>query len=282
VFYDKLQYHGKVFIKYPGVYGLENEKTLVSVIIPSHNGAKYIKDALNSVLLQDVSLEIIFIDDFSSDDTDEIIETYTKKYGNIVYLKNKESLGASKTRNKGVAFAKGEYIAFLDVDDVWEKGKLTEQLNLLKKNNAVFSYTARELITDNGKSTGRIISVPEKVNYYELLKTNFIPCSSVVLLKSVAEEFPMVRDSLHEDYLNWLMILKKYNVAYGINKPLLKYRLTPNGKSRNRFKSAVMTYRVHREMNTNAFLSVYYTLLHLLNGIKKYSLGGRKGENNEP
>ena len=263
------------------MYDLRSQKTVVSVIIPSYNGAKYIKDAIDSVLSQNVSLEIIFINDFSNDNTDEIMEEYIKKYDNIVYLKNKKSLGVSKTRNKGVALAKGKYIAFLDVDDFWEAGKLIKQINLLEKNNAVFSYTARELITDSGKSTGRVISVPEKIDYTELLKKNLIPCSSVVLLKSVAEEFPMERDSLHEDYLNWLMILRKYNMAYGINKPLLKYRLTPKGKSRNRFKSAVMTYRVHRELKTNVFLSLYYTLSHLLNGIKKYSLGSRKGEKNE-
>ncbi len=262
------------------VYDLESQKTLVSVIIPSYNGAKYIKDAIDSVLLQKVSLEIIFINDFSNDNTDEIMKEYTKKYENIIYLRNEKSLGVSRTRNKGVALARGKYIAFLDVDDFWEAGKLIEQINLLEKNKAVFSYTARELITDSGESTGRIISVPEKIDYAGLLKKNLIPCSSVVILKSVAEEFPMERDSLHEDYLNWLMILRKYDKAYGINKPLLKYRLTPKGKSRNRFKSAVMTYRVHRELKSNVFLSFYYTLLHLLNGIKKYFFGSRKGEKN--
>ena len=108
---------------------MRSQKTVVSVIIPSYNGAKYIKDAIDSVLSQNVSLEIIFINDFSNDNTDEIMEEYTKKYDNIVYLKNKKSLGVSKTRNKGVALAKGKYIAFLDVDDFWEAGKLIKQID---------------------------------------------------------------------------------------------------------------------------------------------------------
>lgn len=246
-------------------------KPLVSVIIASYNGAKYINDAVNSVLIQNVPLEIIFINDFSNDNTDEIMNCYLKKYDNIVYLKNKQSLGVAGTRNRGVSVSKGKYIAFLDVDDIWIKGKLRKQIDLLEKKNAVFSYTARALILDDGTDTGRVVPVLEKITYKKLLKTNSIPCSSVVLLKSVAKEFPMKKDSLHEDYLNWLQILGKYNTAYGINEPLLKYRLTPNGKSRSKLKSAFMTYKVHREYGKGIYSSLYYTFFHLLNGVKKYS-----------
>ena len=248
-----------------------DEKPLVSGVMASYNGAKYIEDSVNSVLIQNVPLELIFVDDFSDDNTDEIMEDYLKKHSNIVYLKNKQSLGAAKTRNRGVSVSRGKYIAFLDVDDIWIKGKLKRQIDLIETNNTVFSYTARELILDNGNDTKRFVPVLEKITYKQLLKTNSIPCSSVVLLKSVAEEFPMRKDNLHEDYLNWLQILKKYGAAYGINEPLLKYRLSPGGKSRNRVKSAVMTYRVHRELNSNMFAALYYTFFHLLNGVKKYS-----------
>jgi len=250
---------------------LIDKKPLVSVVMASYNGAKYIDDSVNSVLIQNVPLELIFINDFSDDNTDEIIGDYLKKYDNIIYLKNEKSLGVAKTRNRGVSVSKGKYIAFLDVDDIWIKGKLKRQIDLIEKNNAVFSYTARELILDNGYDTKRFVPVFEKITYRQLLKTNSIPCSSVVLLKSVAEEFPMRNGNFHEDYLNWLQILNKYHVAYGINEPLLKYRLSPEGKSRNKIKSAVMTYRVHRGLNFNMFLAFYYTFYHLLNGIKKYS-----------
>jgi len=253
------------------VFFLENDYPLVSVVIASYNGAKYIKDSIDSAVLQEVPTEIIFINDFSSDNTDEIMSFYTSRYSNIIYLKNEKSLGVAETRNRGVNIANGKYVAFLDVDDVWKKDKLKKQIELMEKKKCVFSFTARELITDEGKITGRIISVPEKITYKKLLKTNHISCSSVVSLKSIVKEFPMKKDSVHEDYMNWLQILKKYDVAYGINEPLLKYRLTPNGKSRSKLKSAVMTYRVHRELNSNVMVSIYYTFFHIVSGIKKYS-----------
>ncbi len=251
---------------------MKNENPIVSVVMPCYNGEKYIEDAIKSIIIQDIPLEIIFIDDFSNDKTYEIMQNYIKKYDFIKYFKNEKSLGVAKSRNKGVLLSEGKYIAFLDADDIWEKDKLKKQIKLIEKINAVLVFSARLLINDSGEDTKKIIYVPEKITYRELLKTNPIPCSSVLILKNVAMEFPMRGSKLHEDYLNWLEILKKYNVAYGINEPLLKYRLSPNGKSRNKFKSIIMTYKVHRELKSNVFISMYYTFSHILRSLKKYSI----------
>ena len=100
---------------------------LVSVVMPVYNGAAYIKKAVDSVYAQDVPLELLVIDDCSTDNTKEILDSYGDKSG-FRYFRNNRNLGAAGSRNLGVREAKGEYIAFLDADDWWAEGKLREQM----------------------------------------------------------------------------------------------------------------------------------------------------------
>lgn len=244
--------------------------SLVSVILPAYNAEKYIHDAVNSVFTQEnVSVELILINDASTDRTLQEMQKYAH-FSNVTILNNKTNLGVAESRNKGIALAKGRYIAFLDTDDWWSSDKLIKQIQLLRKKDCVLTYTARELFDDNGSSTGNIISVPEQITYEELLKHNIINCSSVLMLTKVAQEFYMQHDDSHEDYLMWLKVLQKYEIAYGINEPLLKYRLSIGGKSRNKLKSAVMNYRVHRYLGTNPVKSLYYMSSQLVQAGRKY------------
>ena len=104
-----------------------------------------------------------------------------------------------------------------------------------------------------------------------LLRTNSIPCSSVLMKTSVAREFYMCHDELHEDYILWLSVLKKYGKAYGLNEPLLKCRLSEGGKSRNKLKSARMQYGVYRYLGFGVIKSLFYFVQYAINGVKKYS-----------
>ena len=231
---------------------------IVSVIMPAYNAEKYIDKAIESVLNQtDISLELIIIDDGSTDQTLSIVEKY-KTYPNITILQNETNLGVATTRNKGIAIANGKYIAFLDTDDWWTADKLKKQVELIEEKQCVLTYTARELFDDQGLPTGNVIPVHEEISYEELVKHNIINCSSVLMATEVAREFYMEHDDSHEDYLMWLKVLKKYKFAYGINEPLLKYRLSLQGKSRNKLKSAKMTYKVHRYLGTNPIKAFFY------------------------
>lgn len=246
-------------------------KPQVSVIIPAYNCAGYISKAIDSVLNQEVELEIIVINDNSTDNLDEVMEKYRDNPA-LFYVKNSKNLGVAEARNKGVNLAKGKYIAFLDADDYWEKDKLKKQLKALEKTGAVICCTAREMMQPNGELTGRTIPVKEKLTYRELLKHNSINCSSVLLEAAVAREFPMEHDDSHEDYLMWLEILQKYQYACGINEPLLKYRLSPGGKSGDKMKSAAMTFKVYRYMGFGWMKSLVCFFSYALHGIWKHGL----------
>ena len=242
---------------------------LISVVIPAYNCAGVIGRAIDSALAQKVALEILVLDDGSSDGLEAVMAGYE---GNEAgrFAKNEKNLGAAATRNRGVTLARGKYVAFLDADDYWTEDKLVRQLALIEQTGCVLCCTARELMTPEGELTGKVIPVKEKISYRELLKHNSINCSSVLILTDVAREFPMHHDDSHEDYIMWLEVLRKYETACGINEPMLKYRLSNSGKSGNKLHSAKMTFMVYRYMGFGVVKSMVCFCSYAFHGVKKY------------
>ncbi len=247
---------------------------MISVIIPSYNSAQYVGQAVKSALNQTIQeeVEVIVIDDASGDHTQEAVKeiSATMAKRSLIYCRNEKNLGVAETRNKGIRMAKGEYIAFLDADDWWDLEKLGMQADLIKKRDCPFVFSGRELMDANGEPTGKIIDVPNSASYKTLLLTNCVPCSSVLMKTSVAREFYMSHDELHEDYIMWLRVLKKYGEAFAVKKPLLKSRLSEGGKSRNKLESAKMHYKVYRLMGIPAWKSIWFFLCYAVNGVRKY------------
>lgn len=249
----------------------QKELIQVSVIIPVHNGAAFIARALDSVMKQDVPLEVIIIDDGSTDELAMILDPYLKFPG-IRLIRNSHNIGVAESRNKGVRAARGEFIAFLDCDDWWEPRKLKRQLKLMEETGCVLCATGRRLVTPDGKTTEKVIGVKESLSYKDLLFQNPINCSSVVIKRNVAVAFPMGHDEYHEDYIMWLQILKHYHKACAINEPLLNYRLSSMGKSGSKLQSARMTFRVYRHMGFGIIKSMFCFAGYVINGVRKYYL----------
>ena len=245
------------------------DEILVSVIMPAYNSAKYITTALDSALIQDVPLEVIIINDCSTDNLMEVMRRYEGD-ARIRMIHNPVNLGVSKSRNKGVAEARGNYIAFLDADDQWLPGKLRKQLKLIEEKNMVLCSTGRELMNPDGTLTGQIIPVKEHITYGELKLQNFINCSSVLIRRDVALEFPMHHDDGHEDYLMWLEVLEKYGECCAVNEPLLRYRLSSTGKSGTKLNSARMTYITYRHKGFGLVRSCGYFICYAIHGSIKY------------
>ena len=242
----------------------------ISVIIPVYRGEATLARALDSALAQEETARVIVVHDCSEEDIDGVMAPYL---GNdrVLYLKNSENLGAAESRNRGVAAAETPYVAFLDADDCWEAGKLRRQLAVLEQTGAVLCATGRALMTPDGTLTGRVIGVPETITYRQLLKHNCISCSSVVLRREAALEFPMrcAQDS-HEDYILWLELLRKYGSARDIDEPLLRYTVSTTGKSGSKLQSARMTWRVYRHMGFGIAKSAVCFASYAVNGVKKH------------
>ena len=243
---------------------------LITIVVPVYNVEKYLPHTLESICGQTyTNLQILLIDDGSTDDSLAVCHKWARQ-DNRIQVYEQENQGVARTRNKGIQLATGKYVMFLDADDWWEPGKLKEQLKRLEETGYVLCSTGRELMKADGSSTGRTIPVKEKITYRELLKHNSINCSSVLLRREDALAFPMEHDDSHEDYITWLKVVRKYGHATGINRPYLKYRLSQGGKSRNKAKSAIMTYQVYRYVGYGPLRSACFFLSYALHGIWKY------------
>ena len=242
---------------------------LVSVVMPAYNCAASIGDSIESVLCQDVPLELIVVNDRSPDDLDAAMAKYLADE-RVVYVTNEKNMGAALSRNRAMEMARGKYIAFLDSDDIWLPGKLKKQVEILETSGNVLCCTARSLMTPEGVDDGRILPVAEVITYRDLLRHKSIACSSVVIRTEAAREFPMGHEDSHEDYIMWLQVLRKYGDARGINEPLLRYRLSTTGKSGSKLHSAKMTFMVYRYMGFSLPKSLLCFASYAINGVKKY------------
>lgn len=247
------------------------QKPVISIIMPAYQAARYIAQAIESVKAQTCRepWELLIIDDHSTDDTAQIVRPYTADE-RIHYMRQKSNQGVAAARNRGIYAARGRYLAFLDADDWWDADKLKLQMECIARTSAVLCCSGRELVQPDGSPTGRRISVPERITYPMLMRTNLIPCGSVILRADIAKEFGFVHDECHEDYILWLRVLRKYKAAAGVNKPLLKCRLSAGGKSRNKWKSARMQYGSYRYLGYGRLQAFYYMIFYTFYGFRKY------------
>lgn len=246
------------------------KEPLVSVIIPCYNSEKYVEKSIRSAINQNYSnIEIIVIDDCSIDRTYNIVKSIDSN--KIKLLRNNVNKGVSYSRNFGISIAKGEWIAFLDSDDYWDKNKISLQMENAINQKASFVFCSTAYINEHDMKSSYILEVPNAITYRSLLKQNKISCSSVLIKKRLMTLYKMEDDSLHEDYYCWLRILKNGEKAIGINKPLLYYRLTNNGKSSNKFKALKMQDKVYKKMNINRLTRIYYIFIYSILNLIKYN-----------
>ncbi|WP_025247208.1 glycosyltransferase family 2 protein [Mannheimia varigena] len=246
------------------------KEPLVSIITPVYNAEKYIRICIESVLAQTYqNWEFILVDDFSTDYSLSIIKEYIKIDNRIRLIQNSCNLGAAISRNVGLDIARGDYIAFIDSDDEWEKDKLFLQITKMLNEKMYMSYTSYNLINENGILL-KYIDVDEKLDYSSLLKGNQIKTSTLIIDSTIVStiRFPKIA---HEDYAFFLDLLRKVGVAYKCGEATCKYRVSNSSLSSNKSISALWTWRIYRDYEKLSFFkSLYYFVHYAYNGFMKY------------
>jgi glycosyltransferase involved in cell wall biosynthesis len=243
--------------------------------MPAYNAEKTVEESMRSVFAQTYKdYELLVIDDCSSDNTVDIVKRliYTEAVDkpNARLLRLGKNAGVAAARNHGVANAKGEWVAFLDSDDLWREDKLQKQMEFIRATGAIISYTASAFINAEGVFFDYVLPARYELDYRDLLKANLLSCSSVIVRRDIIDKIKMPDGNLHEDYAAWLKILKEYKCfAYGLNEPLLIYRLSGNSKSANRFRSGMMNLNTYKHLGYNFFISFLFTFRYFFYSIRK-------------
>lgn len=241
---------------------IKSEEELVSIITPSYDSEAFIEQMINSVLAQTYhNWELIIVDDLSPDASNKVVEKYLSHDSRINLIKLTNNSGAAVARNKAIEVAKGRYIAFLDSDDCWMPNKLEVQISYMKKHNTPFSYSGYEVISEDDKLISSV-TVPEKVSYFELLKTNYIGCLTAIYDTSIFGKVFMPLIRRRQDFGLWLTLLTKVDYAYGINQPLAKYRIRKGSISSNKLTTSLYTWRLYREVEKLNLLVASYYFFH--------------------
>ncbi len=249
----------------------------ISIITPVYNSAEYIKATLESVRRQTLTdWDLILVDDCSTDDSrecilkyfrglrdceetetefrpaggEERIWTFSLREGQTATLVALgKNIGAAASRNMGLKYVKDRYLAYLDSDDLWMPEKLAHQLAFLRVKHAGFTFTSYEFGDSDARGTGKIVHVPESLNYKQALSRTIIFTSTVMvdLEKLPKEKLKMPRIS-SEDTATWWTILKGGIDAIGLQENLTIYR-RPRGKSlsSNKFHAIHRIWDLYRK-----------------------------------
>ena len=218
--YNRKQLQAKMILN--GSDSIEREAGLVSIIMPSYNTASFIKETIQSVLNQTYSKwELIIVDDCSTDNTDEVLE-YIKD-SRIRYFKNDKNLGAAVSRNKALREARGQWIAYLDSDDLWMPEKLEKQICFMESNGYAFSYTNYEEIDVDGNKTGVKVSGPKRITKTGMFNYCWPGCLTVMFDANKIGIVQIQDIKKNNDYAMWLKICKKAN-CYLLDDFLAQYR----------------------------------------------------------
>ena len=244
---------------------------LISIIMAAYNAEKTIVHAIESVLNQTYPhFELLVVNDCSTDRTVELVKETATQDQRVRLISNQKNSGVSYTRKHGLDEARGSWIAILDSDDAWAPEKLEKQIALQEKTNADLLFTGSAFMDASGQPIDWYLHVPSEVTYHQLLKQNILSNSSALVRKELYAKYYAVGDRMHEDFATWLGILKEGKKAYGVDEPLIIYRITKSSKSGNKIKAAKMNWNTYRYIGLSPLSALYYECWYVVKGLLKY------------
>jgi teichuronic acid biosynthesis glycosyltransferase TuaG len=249
--------------------------TKISIITPCYNSSDYITRTFDTVRAQTYQdWEWLIVDDCSTDTTLDLVARFTENDPRIKIIRNEFNSGASVSRNKGLDVAAGEFIAFLDADDLWSEKKLEKQIKFMEDKNLDFTIHNYNMINFEGCFLKPMVS-PAILTQKTLEMFNPIFTSSVMMRRSTigSSRFkPELRR--RQDYIFWHVIVKKSKQAVNLGESLGSYRIgTKNSLSSNKLQNVPIQWSIYRnEFNLSVAQSTKSIISYAFHGITKYFL----------
>ena len=244
--------------------------SLISIIIPYFKKKEFFEKTIHSVLNQTYSNFEIFIvyDDENKGDLD-FVKKISELDSRINLIVNNQNLGAGQSRNKGIKHSNGEYIAFIDADDLWHQDKLLMQIEFMQSNNYYITHTSYDIINEKeDKISSRKVKT---LTYDQLLKSCDIGLSTVILKKNLLDGdilFPELKTK--EDYVLWLKITREGQKIVALDKTLSKWRKCKISLSSSTIRKLIDGYNVYRKyLNFNPVKSFYNLIILSINYLRK-------------
>jgi glycosyltransferase involved in cell wall biosynthesis len=245
---------------------------LVSIITPAFNSEKYIEATIASVQAQThQNWEMIIIDDCSKDKTIEIVKEIIQKDNRIKLIQLTENAGSGVARNNGIEKATGKYLTFLDADDIWFPNFITTNIQNIITKKTPFVFSSYKRSNEKLEFIYSDFIVPEKVNYWDILKTNSIGCLTAFIdIETIGKKYmPSIRK--RQDMGLWLQYLKEIPYAYGIKEPMAIHRIRKNSLSGDKWKLLKYQWEFYYKLENLGFIKTIYYLSHwAINGFLKY------------
>lgn len=247
-------------------------RNYISIIIPYFKKKEFFSDCFNSVYNQTYRKKeiIIVYDDNDLSDVDYIKKIIKNKKNTFLFI-NKKNKGVGQSRNFAIKKSKGEFLAFIDSDDLWNKKKLEIQIKFMKNKNILASFTSYSVINSFGKTIG-FREANKVITLKDLRYSCDIGLSTVVIKRTKKINniirFPDLKTK--EDYVLWINLTKKNVNFFGIKRNLTSWRKLNNSLSSNLVQKLIDGYRVYnRHFKYNFLKSIFHLILLSLNYLKK-------------
>ena len=241
----------------------------VDIILPNYNSAPYLPEIIDSIINQTFkNWKLIIIDANSNIETKKILKKYNSNSNiNIIWLKKNKRAGFC--RNLAIRNSKSEYVAFIDSDDIWEREKLSKQLDFMDKNKYHFTYTNYQPF----KSTKHlpVIKPAKYFDYDKFTKNTSIATSTMIIKKSSIGNTKFSNTAICEDYFFKCQILKKIKYAYCLSENLMRYRIREGSLQSNKMTNLYWIWYINKNYNKMNFLKNLLSIFYIsFSSIKKY------------
>lgn len=246
------------------------EKSVVSIITPSFNSEKFIADTIRSVQNQThQNWEMIIVDDCSTDQTATIVEHFVANDDRILFFQLDKNSGAGIAREMALSKAQGDYIAFLDADDLWKPLKLEKQLQFLKENKIPFTFSFYDCIDEVGNSLNKRVEAPINLSYRQLFFCNYVGNLTGIYERNYFGKIAISSTRKRQDWMMWLTILKKMKKVKPVPESLAIYRIRDNSLSASKVDLLKHNFAVYRNFHgfnlvTSMFIMIGFLFTQLV------------------